>query len=392
MIVRPLLCLLFFVGIGWLAAGSLLAQPAAKAPNQSALPSSPSSPGSPSPPSSVDRVDRVSHHSPLDQLDWAALPGCELVPLPGQQLDFLVDGHSRLRWQHGDQSPRPYFFPWVGPGGTSLLRLGHPGAPDHDHHRGIWFAHHDVDGLSFWADGQGNTIRQTQWYVYQESDQRAIMAVQLSWRDADDQERLQQQLIAVLTPQQAGQMTLELQSDFRPGAGRDSVQLGKTNFGLLAVRVARSLSHRYGGGQLANSEGDVGETACFGKPARWMDYSGPLAVAPTNDLPAAGRSQRIQGITYFDHPDNPHYPSHWHVRADGWMGAAFNLQSAVVLTADRPLRLRYLLWLHEGGYDAAAAERVHQAFAESAAWSLQPSTDGLVHYRIESAEQRPDKK
>ena len=30
--------------------------------------------------------------------------------------------------------------------------MGHPGAPDHDHHRSVWFAHFKVLGIDFWGD------------------------------------------------------------------------------------------------------------------------------------------------------------------------------------------------------------------------------------------------
>ncbi len=307
---------------------------------------------------------------------------CELVPLPDRKVDFQVDGLTRLQWHASNQAPRPFFFPFIGPGRTSLLRMGHPGAPDHDHHRGIWFAHHDVDGISFWGDGQGPTIEQTQWLTYQEEARHALMAVRLSWRDADRQERLSQDLIAILTPDDQGQLLLELQSDFRPGGGRDSVRLGKTNFGFLAVRVARALSARYGNGKLSNSEGAIGEKECFAKPAKWIDYSGPLPTAPEYSEGSLQRSLRTQGITYFDHPGNLNYPTHWHVRDDGWMGAGFNLQSEFVITKDKPLRLRYLLWLHDGPYEATAAPDVHARFATTKGWTLSKSTDGRSHFVV----------
>src|SRR5438874_232420 len=68
---------------------------------------------------------------------------------------------------------------------------------------------------------------------------------------------------------------------------------GKTNFGFLAVRVAKNLSEHFGGGVLTNSEGAKSEPAIFGKQAKWMDYSGPVPNGHT------------EGITYFDHPTNP---------------------------------------------------------------------------------------
>ena len=44
-----------------------------------------------------------------------------------------------------------------------------------------------------------------------------------------------------------------------------SVELGQTNFGLLAVRVAKTISVHFGGGKLCDSEGRQGEPKIFGK-------------------------------------------------------------------------------------------------------------------------------
>ena len=42
--------------------------------------------------------------------------------------------------------------------------------------------------------------------------------------------------------------------------------------------MAKGLSKHFGGVELTSSEDEVGEQAIFGTAARWMDYSGPVAV------------------------------------------------------------------------------------------------------------------
>ena len=80
------------------------------------------------------------------------IPRCRILPLPDSQTSFQIDGHERLRWHSGESYPRPFFYPLLGPTGSPLTRMGHPGAPNHDHHRSIWFAHHKVLGIDFWSD------------------------------------------------------------------------------------------------------------------------------------------------------------------------------------------------------------------------------------------------
>ncbi|MCH7687320.1 MAG: PmoA family protein, partial [Planctomycetes bacterium] len=80
------------------------------------------------------------------------IPRCQVIPLAEHQVSLQIDGTERLRWHYGRQYPRPFFFPFAGPSGSWLTRMGHPGAPNHDHHRPIWFAHARVLGIDFWSE------------------------------------------------------------------------------------------------------------------------------------------------------------------------------------------------------------------------------------------------
>lgn len=283
---------------------------------------------------------------------------CELRPHPGHQVSFRIEGEEKTRWHSGAEYPRPFFFPFRGPSGESLTRMGHPGAQNHDHHRSVWFAFHDVNGKDFWSDNGGTQVRQKYWKRYRDGEEEAILASVLGWFDEEGAELMEQDVIAAIRPGEEGEYALEIQITMRPPEGRDTVELGKTNFGFLAVRVSKSLSHFFGGGQLRNSEGQIGEPDIFGKAARWMDYSGPVAVG-------SGKERKVvtEGITYFDHPENPRYPTKWHVRSDGWMGASFCMDEGWTIEKDSPLILRYLLYSHRDAYDSAKAEAMMEAFA-----------------------------
>ncbi|HKB41108.1 MAG TPA: PmoA family protein [Gemmataceae bacterium] len=284
-------------------------------------------------------------------------PRCQLLPLPDHQVSFQVDGAERLRWHFGPAYPRPFFYPLVGPTGTSLTRMGHPGAPNHDHHRSIWFAHAKVLGIDFWSDTTKARIRQKTWLAYQDADEEATMAVLLGWYDGHDpKELLEQEVVAGVRPGPEGETFVELQTTFRPAA--QSLEFGQTNFGFLAVRVAKSLSAHFGGGQITSSEGATGEPAIFGKAAKWVDYSGPV---PRGDS---------EGITYFDHPANPGHPVRWHVREDGWMGASVCMNGPRTTSRKEPLVLRYLLHAHRRGADRERSEKVLKDFAGRPAYEV----------------------
>ena len=292
----------------------------------------------------------------------------EVLPLANHEVSLRIDGVEKTRWHSGSQYPRPFFFPFTGPSGVSLTRMGHPGAENHDHHQSIWFAHHDVEGESYWANSAKTSIRQKHWYAYENGDDEAISSFKTGWYNEEGIEMIEQDIVAALRPMENGEHALEIQTTLRPAPGRETTKLGKTNFGILAVRVADSLSHHFGGGNLTNSEGIVGEKEIFGNAARWMDYSGPVVAGTGSD-----RKTLTEGITFFDHPENPRYPCKWHVRSDGWMGASFCMDEGFTLSEENPLTLRYLLHAHSGSYDPARAEKVAADFAKRKGFVIRKS-------------------
>ncbi|QEG41105.1 DUF6807 domain-containing protein [Roseimaritima ulvae] len=311
--------------------------------------------------------------------DTALGPPTRCVVIPGDRhnLQFQVDGVVRTQWQFDADFPRPFFYPLLGPSGQSLTRMGHPGAPDHDHHRSVWFAHHKVNGESFWTEHAGTSIRQQQWLALEDGDSSARIAVRLGWFNAAGVQLMSQEMVSELTPLPGGESLLEIQSTFRPADGREQVTLEKTNFGLLAVRVSKTLSAAFGQGTLTSDSGQQGEPEIFGKPHRWVDYSGVTATGS----PEQRRWVR-EGITYFDHPDNPGFPNAWHVRADGWLCASPCFSGDIVVTDEQPLRLRYLLFTHAGGYDQAAATEQFEQFQTRPAFEIRKSSRPHVRFEV----------
>ena len=180
------------------------------------------------------------------------LPRCEIIPLPNHQTSFRIDGLEVTRWNFSQNSRRPFFFPLIGPSGTPLTRLGHPGAPDHDHHKSVWFAHHKVDGFDFWSDTSGTHIRQEQWLAYQDGQDQAVMVIRLGWYSPEGKRVMQTDLTAALLAMPHNEFQLELQLALMPPKKNAPVILEMTHFGIVAVRVAKSISAHFGGGRLTN--------------------------------------------------------------------------------------------------------------------------------------------
>ena len=144
-------------------------------------------------------------------------------------------------------------------------------------------------------------------------------------------------------------LIIDLQMESRDAG----ITLGETPFGLIGVRMAKTIGVADGGGTIRNSEGGVDEAGCFRKPARWCDYSGPIA---------AGVSE---GLTLMDHPMNLHHPVPFHVRNDGWMGAAVTFSGAHRLLSGDSLRLRYGIYVHAGIPSLAQIDQKWRDFAKS---------------------------
>ena len=296
-------------------------------------------------------------------------PRCEVMPLPNDQVAFLVDRTERLRWNFSDRYERPFFYPFAGPSGNSLVRMGHPGDWGHDHHRGVWFAHHNVEGRNFWANNTNNQVRQKRWFVYDDHDDEAAMAMLLGWYDEHNAELMEQEVIIRVRPAEANESLLSIQSTFTPKGS--SLELGKTNFGFVAVRVAKAISEYFGGGTLTNSEGKVHESEIFGQLAQWVDYSG-----------ANGDQGELEGITYFCHPSNPMSPCRWHVREDGWMGASLCFDEGITIEKSKPLTLRYLMHAHAGAYNAKRASEIFNDYKNEVPLQITKEKVKHRHYQL----------
>ncbi len=297
-----------------------------------------------------------------------------IEPLAECQFGFSIGQAEVARWHFSNLAPRPYFFPVNGPSGLSLTRMGHPGAPNHDHHRSLWFAHSDLLGIDFWSESTASRIRQSQWYAIEDGPDSARIAFELLWTDGHDpQPLIKQDVFATLRTVPPG-WTLELQSDFRSAA--DGVEFRQSNFGILGLRVAKSLSVVFGGGKITGSDGAQGELELFGKSSRWIDYSGPIYTEPVTTPPV------IEGLTLIDHSSNPNYPAKWHVREDGWIGPSISRDKSILVPRERPLTYRYLLYIHSGDCDLTKINSLADQFDDFPPLGLRKATHPHHQYEI----------
>lgn len=275
------------------------------------------------------------------------VPRMQVLPLPDAQIAITRDGKELTRYYYGADLDRPFLYPIIGPAGRSLTRMGHPHDPNgHSHHNSVWVSHHDVNGIDFWADGQAGQIRHARFEQFVDSDEQAAIQAVNVWTDSQTHQPLLDEMRTMRAiPLENEEWLLAIDLHFT--ARRPTVTFGDTPFGPLGVRMAKTIGVHDGGGTIRNSEGHVDEAEVFRKPARWVDYSGPIT-------PEAN-----EGITLMNHPSNPTFPSAFHVRNDGWMGTTFSYQNRVELREGETLTLRYGLLIHQG---VAPVEQIEQAF------------------------------
>ncbi len=290
-----------------------------------------------------------------DLPDAKPVPDVQVVPLPNNEASFQHLDRELTRYYYGPSLARPFWYPIAGPAGHALTRMGHPRDPQgHSHHNSVWISHNDVGGVSFWSDRgsppPGRIVHESI-EALEDGPASAWMLSRNAWQGPDGKTIVYERRRAEVRPLEGDQwlMLIDIQLET---PGDKPVVLGKTPFGMIGVRMAKTIGVHDGGGRILNSNGQINETQVFRKPARWVDYSGPV-------------TNRVRGgIALLDHPANPGHPTPFHVREDGWMGASLTLNRPLTIEPGRPLRLRYGLWAHGGVPKAADVDRWWSAFAK----------------------------
>ena len=291
------------------------------------------------------------------------VPQLQVLPLPHDQASFVRGDQEIARYHYGAELRRPFVYPVIGPSRRSLTRMGHPRDPQgHSHHNSLWISHEKVNGVSFWGDRDSGKIVHRAIENFEDLGETSWMTVVNAWVDEKQKGKvlmLERRRTTVQWIDPNGWwLFVDVQLE-APSANQKTV-LGQTPFGLIGVRMAKTIGVNDGGGEIRNSAGQKGEPDIFRKPAKWVDYSGPI------------REGVIEGITLMDHPGNPGHPSPFHVRADGWMGVCVTHTGERVIEPGKPLRLRYGLFVHSGKPGIEALEKRWEAFGKEKLPDLNP--------------------
>lgn len=276
-----------------------------------------------------------------------------------------IDGELFTEYRTKDSS-HVYYWPLIGPGGAKMTRswpmeevAGEE--RDHPHHRSLWFAHGNVNGVDFWSEENshgGKTpvgkIVHDDTVAMKSGEQSGELVTRQKWVAPDGKIPL----IGTQTLRVYDRGEAERLFDFeiKLTAYEGDVVFGDTKEGSAALRIAESMRLKTpqgkGAGRIVNDRGKTDQEV-WGQRAKWVAMRGPIA----------GKEYEI---VFMEHPQSLRHPTRWHARDYGLFAAnpfceaemsktqpkesgAFTLKSGESLT------LKYRILIHTGDATVAAA-------------------------------------
>ena len=230
-------------------------------------------------------------------------------------LSVSIGGSLFTKYNYGSSVARPYLYPVYVEQGIGVTRNwpmveGIEGeTSDHPHHKGIYTAQGEVNGVDNWGEESGHGYQIHKEFTGIASGGVAGGFVEnLDWTDADRRPNMSETRSILFYSTPTGKRIFDYTVSLHAAYG--DVTLGDTKEGgLLSVRMATSMdAGNEDGGIITNSFGGTQETETWGKRATWCDYSGPVG-------------DKWYGICMMDHQGNPRHPTPWHVRNYGLMTA-----------------------------------------------------------------------
>jgi hypothetical protein len=248
-----------------------------------------------------------------------------LVRQDEYRVNIEIGGKPFTTYFFGPQTAKAYMMPLQTAGGLVISRpfpvandvsAGNPKDSSFEpHQRPLYFAHGNIDGLSFWGEAAFERYyddHSQQAYGHMtdpklEEAQSGSQSgrVKVSFALADPNGRIIGGETQSFTfSGEAHQRIIDC--DFMLHATHGPITLGDSKEGTFGIRLGAELSEPLG--HMLNSRGDEGEKNIWGKTADWVNYYGVVSGSKV-------------GIVVFDHPTSFRHPTTWHARGYGLLAA-----------------------------------------------------------------------
>ncbi len=305
-------------------------------------------------------------------VQYSAAGAAELgVNVDDDGATITIDGELFTRYMV-NSGTKPILFPVIGPTGQPVTR-GYPMQPvgpdeqsDHIHHRSVWFGYEGINGTNFWHEPSDSSKPSSHdgrqfhrgFRTVELDNDTVLLVTENDYVDGDgnvvakDERKCQ---FGVDGETRWIDYTVKLWSPKGP------LVLGDTKEGAFAVRVAGPM--KVGaklGGKFVSSNGDTNGDA-WGKPAAWVDYSGPV-------------DGETIGIAILAHPTSLQPEPRWHVREYGLfaanpIGASDYSRGAATGGLERPegepITLRHRVLIHKGDHVDADIAGAYAEYAKT---------------------------
>ena len=278
---------------------------------------------------------------------------------------WFTEGETRVLYYQGERKALPdgqaarsnYFHPLYDLDGT-IVTEDFP--KDHIHHRGIFWAWHQVRINGKPVQDQWSN-RDSFWTI-RDADARsdaksATLALRVQWESPHftDERGARRPFVeerSVTRVHRAEGGIRKIDFHQRLTALVDGVEIGGSEdakgYGGFSFRVAMPPDIKFTGVQ-----GAVTPIENAVEPSPWMDVSGSYG--------SSGRS----GLAVLTHPSTTGFPQAWILRARGSMqNAVYPGRHLTAIPRDRPVLLRYRVVLHRGDLAPAQIARLQAEYAE----------------------------
>ncbi len=258
------------------------------------------------------------------------------------------------------QAQKPYLWPLRTANGVQITRHWPmevvPSEPaerkyqDHQHQRGLWFAHDHVNGVDFWNNEASYKAPPPRGKIVVDS-----IHADMAWM-APDGTKLLDESREMTFRGNSTQRIIDLDITLTAAT---KVSFGDSKDGVLGIRLLPALQENKtvkargepdtawpgAPGTIVNADGKMHEKEAWGKTSNWVDYYGDPGDGST------------VGIAILDHPANSRR-AHWHVRGYGLFAAnpfgdktftdAKSKEESVTLDPGGKLHFRYRIVIHNG--------------------------------------------